>query len=332
MRSTRRPVEMAVTRSLFMHSSSEAAPCRLAHLVRRFATGSTLLLVSAFWTLPAVAHDPSTGDPIESDSVRGDVLASTSRNRFLSAVGHPSVGQDDAAEQVPGYRWSGPMAAQPDWAGLGRDTGFFLGYQFAVIAALYVAPEDLSGWSKEQKQSYGSDKWRDNVSNPVWDRDRWWVNYILHPYWGGAYYIRGRERGLSGIQSFWYSALLSTLYEYGAEALFEPVSIQDLFVTPIVGSLVGEYLFAPWRDSIRAKSGALDWTDKAVLLLTDPLGVANAQMEHWLGVKTTLTFQPIGARLRAAGPGVLPAGFPAELTRPLRRPDPAWGLHLRITW
>ena len=42
----------------------------------------------------------------------------------------------------PGYRWRGPMAAQPDWAGLGRDTGFFLGYQLAVVAALYAAPED----------------------------------------------------------------------------------------------------------------------------------------------------------------------------------------------
>jgi hypothetical protein len=327
----RTSVEMAVTRSLFIRPTSEPMPCRLRRHSRRCAT-ATVVLVTAFWTLLALAHNPSAGDTSEFASARDDVLGSTGRNWTLSSVGHASVGQEDAAAQVPGYRWRGPIATQPDRAGLGRDTGFFLGYQFAVVAALYVAPEDISGWSKEQKQSYGGARWRENVSNPIWDADRWWINYILHPYWGGAYYIRGRERGLSRIQSFWYSALLSTLYEFGAEALFEPVSIQDVFVTPIVGSLVGEYLFAPWRDSIRAKVGALDWSDKAVLFLTDPLGVVNAQVEHWLGVRTTLTLQPIGARLPEAGPGAVLVGFPAEMSRPLRNPAPAWGLQLRITW
>ena len=250
------------------------------------------------------------------------------RDWSVSPIGDISMGQEDAAGQVQGYRWRGPMAAEPDWEGLRRDTGFFLGYQLALIGALYVAPEKISGWSDEQKQSYSLDKWRKNVSNPVWDKDSWFINYVLHPYWGGTYYIRARERGGSGVQAFWYSVLLSTLYEYGAEALFEPVSIQDMFVTPIVGSLVGEYLFAPWRASIRAKPGALDWSDKAVLVLTDPLGVVNAQVDRWLGMKTSLSFQPVGARLLATGQGALPAA----LSERLPRATPTWGLQLSVTW
>ncbi|MDP1929409.1 MAG: DUF3943 domain-containing protein, partial [Thiobacillus sp.] len=110
----------------------------------------------------------------------------------------------DAAAPADGYAWRGVPPARPDWYGVGRDTAYFLGYQFSAIAVLYLAPERISGWDREQKRNYSFDKWRNNVSEPVWDGDRWWINYVLHPYWGGTYYIRARERGLDRAQSFWY--------------------------------------------------------------------------------------------------------------------------------
>lgn len=287
-----------------------------------------LALAGALWTPPAAADDPASSASALFAEPRWDARALMNRYASVHALGLTPIGQDDTAVQTSGYRWRGPMASQPDWQGLRRDTGYFLAYQFVVIGVLYVAPVSLSGWEDDQKQNYTFDKWLNNVRNPVWDSDRWYINYILHPYWGGTYYIRGQERGLSRNQSFWYSALLSTLYEYGAEALFEPVSIQDLFVTPIAGSLLGEYVFSPWRASIRAKPGELGWSDKAVLILTDPIGVANAQMDKWLGVKTTLTFQPIGARYNVAGRN----GAPAGLLGPSRPRSPAWGLHLSLRW
>jgi len=108
---------------------------------------------------------------------------------------------------------------------------------------------------------------------------------------GGAYYIRAQERGLDRSQSFLYSVLLSTLYEYGTEAFFEQPSYQDLIVTPVVGSLIGRYLFTPIRQSIRAQPGELGWTSKTILFLTDPLGVINAQVDRMLGVKTDVNLQ-----------------------------------------
>jgi hypothetical protein len=229
-----------------------------------------------------------------------------------------------------GYRWEGPPAENPDWRGIKLDTVYFLAYQIVVIGVLYIAPEKLSGWSQEDKDNYSLETWKENVTNPVWDDDEWWVNYILHPYWGATYYIRARERGFERTQSFWYSVLLSTLYEYGGEALFEPVSFQDLIVTPVAGSLLGEFVFTPIRERIRAKSGELEWSDKAVLFITDPLGVINETVSLVLGVNTEVNFR----RLRMEN---IPrsSGVSGETENTLQAHAPiksVWGLQLKINW
>ncbi|MDP2827767.1 MAG: DUF3943 domain-containing protein [Sulfuricellaceae bacterium] len=203
---------------------------------------------------------------------------------------------EPASASTPAYNWAGPMADSPDWRGVARDEMYFLGYQFAVIGILYVMPESISGWTDEQKENYSFEKWKDNVKNPVWDEDKWYVNYITHPYWGAAYYVRARERGLDRMQSFWFSALTSAVYEFGAEAMFEPASKTDLIVTPLFGWLLGEYVFMPWREQARASVG-MGWREKMVLTLTDPLGVLFGATDQALGVKTSYSFGPMmGAR------------------------------------
>jgi hypothetical protein len=240
---------------------------------------------------------------------------------------------EERKESGSGYRWDGPPASSPDWWGIERDTLYFVGYQFAAIGVLYVAPEDVSGWSDEDKDDYSFDKWKDNVGNPVWDEDKWWINYVLHPYWGGTYYIRAQERGFTPAQSFLFSALLSTMYEFGVEALFEAPSYQDLIVTPVVGALVGQFLFAPLREHIRAQPGEPGWGGKTVLFLTDPMGVLNVATDRVFGVKADLTLQlaalPVPRDLRAARGewGAGPYG-----NAPGSDQIPGWGLQLRATW
>ncbi len=233
------------------------------------------------------------------------------------------------AQSGGGYRWEGPPAASPDWRGIKWDTGYFLAYQFAVIAILYVAPESISGWDDDAKDNYDLSRWWDNVTHPVWDEDEWYVNYILHPYWGATYYIRARERGFNRMHSFWYSFLLSSLYEFGAEALFEPVSYQDLIVTPVAGALLGEYVFSPIREWIRAKDH-LSWPEKTVLLLTDPLGVVNAATDRLFGVNTTVSFRQLRLENIPQVPWVL--GERESALASGSRIRPVWGLHLRATW
>ena len=61
--------------------------------------------------------------------------------------------------------------AQKNFSGLKQDTYDFLAYQFVAIGVLYVMPEGVSGWSDEDKEEFSMAKWRENVSNPTWDKD-----------------------------------------------------------------------------------------------------------------------------------------------------------------
>lgn len=175
------------------------------------------------------------------------------------------------------------LPTEPDWNGLQRDTAYFLGLQFVVVGILYTMPENVSSWSKEDKEKYSFGKWRKNVSGPVKDEDDHFINYVLHPYWGASYFVRARERSYSEGYAFGYSIVLSTLYEYGAEALFEPVSMQDLIVTPVAGSLLGKLLFETIRGHIKNKREPLGLGDRFLLAATDPLGAASRLADELLG-------------------------------------------------
>jgi len=186
------------------------------------------------------------------------------------------------------------QASEPDFEGIKRDTWYFLGYQAAAVGILYVLPESISGWSEESKDEVSFKKWRDNVSNPTWDKDEDYINYILHPYWGAAYYVRARERGYNSHQSFWYSVLLSSLYEFGFEALFEQPSIQDLVVTPVFGSLLGVY-FMRLRETVKQRNAGVTEVstgDKVLMFATDPLGGLNRTVDKWFGRDAQVTVNP----------------------------------------
>jgi hypothetical protein len=215
-----------------------------------------------------------------------------------------------------------------DLPGIRRDTAYFLGYQAAAIAVILVWPDSEPGVHAEDKEGFS--RWWDNVNNPHWDSDNWFINYVTHPYWGAAYYIRARERGLSRPQSFWYSALLSTIFEYGAEAMIERPSYQDLVLTPVLGSLLGEYVFSPWRAYIRSKPEPLDTYDRVVLVLTDPLDAINGAVGRLLGIESEVAIGPVRPqsswrqRFHATGGAWQPAESAYQL--------PRWGVQLKLSW
>lgn len=176
---------------------------------------------------------------------------------------------------------------QSDWSGLTRDTLYFIGYQVALIGIIYILPEAVTGWSDENKDAYDFDRWIENVGKIVWDEDKWYVNYLFHPYWGSIYYIRARERGFEKFDSFLYSALSSVLFEFGVEAMFEAPSIQDLIATPVLGTFLG-MSFEKVREKIKAKGDQQKWYDKVMFVLTDPLGIASKYTDRLLGIHSTV--------------------------------------------
>jgi uncharacterized protein DUF3943 len=174
----------------------------------------------------------------------------------------------------------------PDWNGVWRDTGILFGSQFVAAGIIYTMPQSASGWSEDQKKNTFK-HYAENFVNPNWDKDIFYLNNVLHPYWGATYYIRGRERGLDIVPSFVYSALISAMYEFGVECFFERPSIQDLIVTPVAGSLLGAFIFEPWRESIKRKQ-ELRWYDHAALIVTDPVGVLSLGIEKLFGITSTI--------------------------------------------
>ncbi|MCU7915355.1 MAG: DUF3943 domain-containing protein [Candidatus Thiodiazotropha sp. (ex Gloverina cf. vestifex)] len=211
------------------------------------------------------------------------ILASTLQAQRLGQAGAEWDEPFNGAPSRPhGFGRELDDQSPADWDGLKRDTAYFFGYQFFIVGALYVLPESVSAWTEEQKEEYTFEKWKDNVTHPRWDPDEWYINYILHPYWGMTYYTRGRERGLTETGAFWYSFTLSSIYEFGLEALFEPVSIQDVIFTPVLGSALGWYL-EDVRREIKSQNAFSGW-DKTILIATDPLGTLNAMADNLFGV------------------------------------------------
>ena len=122
-----------------------------------------------------------------------------------------------------------------------RQTRNFTALGAGMVGLLWMMPESVTKWDKKEIGGLGS-KYVDNIkAGPVVDKDDWAVNYIGHPYSGAAYYVVARHAGLTKMQSFGYSVFMSTVFwEYGFEAAAEIPSIQDLIITPVIGSLMGE--------------------------------------------------------------------------------------------
>lgn len=213
-----------------------------------------------------------------------------------------------------------------DSAGLKRDTAYFLAYQWVTIGLLYVAPESVSSWTEEQKEGYDMSYWLDNAAHPQIDTDDFYINYLLHPYWGASYFVRAQERGYDTMASFWYSALLSAIYEFGAEALFENPSIQDLIITPTLGSLLGHY-FMQVRADIRQREAELGYRmtrDKWIWVLTDPLGSLNQGVDKMFGRETSLQVRPFSyaiPRDQSMQPGPI-----------VRESEIVYGLSFQLQW
>ena len=188
-------------------------------------------------------------------------------------------------------------SSEKDWPGIKRDLVYLVGWQVVATAIIYNAPFEFSNWSQDEKDMLGFEQWRDNVTNPVWDEDHWAVNYVLHPYWGAGYYIRGRERGFSRSESFWVAVVFSSVYELGVESFLEEPSIQDLIVTPVAGTAVGIY-FEKVRDRIHSQPEPLSRWDKVKLGLTDPFGAMNRGVNKLFRIDETSKSQAmLGMRL-----------------------------------
>ena len=137
--------------------------------------------------------------------------------------------------------------SHPDWHKMWINTSVLCGAYVAALLVLECLPEDATSWNRAELQDVPLHKrWWDHVikEGPEWDHDNPTFNMLLHPYAGAAYFMAARSCGFSYWGSLLYSACISTIaWEFGIEAFMERPSWQDIFITPIVGSVMGEGFF-----------------------------------------------------------------------------------------
>jgi hypothetical protein len=186
-----------------------------------------------------------------------------------------------------------------DYARLGYNSAMYFGAAIVAFGVLYAMPESVTNWDKEAMKENGiTYKWKQNVkAGPVWDEDDWVLNWVTHPYCGGIYYMTARSSGFNMFESFLYSAFMSTFFwEYGIEAFAEIPSKQDLIITPVVGSIVGEGFFYAKKSILRhdkkvLKSRFLGYT---CLSLMDPFNTLLDSFGYKEKTNTQLNLAPVG--------------------------------------
>ncbi|HJE39270.1 MAG: hypothetical protein C7K11_05700 [Candidatus Amulumruptor caecigallinarius] len=165
----------------------------------------------------------------------------------------------------------------PDWGRYWANMGLIAGAMCGTLAVLECLPEDATTWNRKELQEIPPfTRWYRNifVRNPELDHDNWIFNYLLHPYAGAAYFMAARSCGFNFWRSMLSSAFVSTvLWEFGIEAFMERPSYQDIVITPIIGSVIGE-LFYKLKREIVANDYQL-WGSSAiggiVAFLIDPV-------------------------------------------------------------
>ena len=212
------------------------------------------LLILSFWATAVFAQEPvavDSVDVIEIEKIEFTPIMAGERGLFPSPELDPEPIDPEEFAPVK-HGWVSPYALPysrhctggQNWHRMWINTAVYAGAFIGTLFVLECLPEDATSWNRaELRQDPFWKRWYQNIfkKGPEWDHDKFVFNYVLHPYAGAAYFMAARTCGFNFWQSFLYSACISTIgWEFGIEACMERPSYQDLFITPVVGSLMGE--------------------------------------------------------------------------------------------
>lgn len=242
---------LSLALSLPLHCDAERIPCEelpKAPIVE-LAGSDSVMQVEANMSIGEIAENPDT---------------------TFQAYGHKTE-----VPTIYDYKYSKSFSC-PNKKRLIKNTIALYVAGVATLGVLEMLPENTTAWNKEElrKTPFFKRWWMHVKKGPVWDRDNWVFNYVLHPYGGAAYYMSARSQGLNTWQSALYSFGVSTIFwEYGIEAFMEYPSIQDLIITPVVGSLIGEQFYKIKRHIVDNDYNLLgsSYLGHIVAFLVDPV-------------------------------------------------------------
>jgi len=208
-----------------------------------------------------VLHDTLSGiRPLEPEADPPEIVLAWNPGPGSTAAAFAAI-----QEPVP----SGPEVRR-------RDGMFFRSWltvtsvELGLLCATAALPKSWTGWSANFVQEGANHFGEAYSAPPVWDTDRWYHNYLGHPYGGSVYYNTIRSQGGTKTESFLFGALLSTQWEYLFEAVAERPSIQDLIVTPISGRLLGELIHRMTQSMTKGGTNPLE---KIAITVLNPMYV-----------------------------------------------------------
>jgi Domain of unknown function (DUF3943) len=158
------------------------------------------------------------------------------------------------------------------WKKVGRAELFIGGVELVGMTVLILLPKEMTKWSDDWAQDAWRNLKRSFSTTPVWDKDDWALNYIGHPIAGSYYYNALRSQNASRFHSFLFSTAQSFIWEYIIEGVAERPSAQDLFITPVVGSLLGE---STHMLTMSMRRNGFNFFEKVFVLLFNPMFVIN---------------------------------------------------------
>ena len=213
----------------------------------------TTLLFAALALLTARAQDVVKLDVLSVSEIQiSEILPADSLPPVLPPsqplavdLGKP----DERAHWVSPYMlpYSRHVTGGRNWHRMWINTAVLSGAFIGTLFVLECLPEDATSWNRAALQDVPLfTRWGNHVfkDGPEWDHDKFVFNYVLHPYAGAAYFMAARSCGFSFWGSFLYSFCISNIgWEFGIEAFMERPSYQDLVITPVVGSLLGELCY-----------------------------------------------------------------------------------------
>ncbi len=182
-----------------------------------------------------------------------DVADTCALDTAVAGVFHPALVKVPDDRSIYCHPYSMTFNS-PDWKRMWTNTAVLASAYVGTLLVLECLPADATSWNRAEIQDVPLFKrWYNHVirSGPEIDHDNPIFNYVLHPYAGAAYFMAARSCGFNFWRSLLYSACVSTIgWEFGIEAFMERPSIQDIFITPLVGSVIGEGFYRAKRSIV----------------------------------------------------------------------------------
>jgi Domain of unknown function (DUF3943) len=130
----------------------------------------------------------------------------------------------------------------PNWARPSRKQESFATGQIATNFGIVYATQ-WAFYAVDQRMiidKHGSfDNWIHNPFKPTFDKDSFDYNIFKHTLSGAGYYLWYRSRRYERRNAFIWSFLSSLAFEFTIETITERPSYQDIYQTPVFGTVLG---------------------------------------------------------------------------------------------